>query len=185
MALTESTMLELGTIAPDFSLTDVLTGKTVCRDDFLGKKAILVVFLCPHCPYVKHMELNLGELCRMYAAKPLGIVAINSNDVVSYPADNSVGMMEQAQANNFNFPYLLDDTQEVAKAFHATCTPDVFIFNKEFKLVYRGEWDSSRPGNGIPVSGEDVRFSIDLTIGGHKVPDDQRAGIGCEIRWKP
>lgn len=184
MALIESTMLELGTIAPDFALPDVVTGQIVRRDDFLGKKALLVVFICPHCPYVKHMELNLGELSRLYAAKPLAIVAINSNDAKAYPADDPLGMAEQAQNNNFGFPYLYDETQQVAKAFHAVCTPDVFLFDKDFRLVYRGEWDSSRPGNGIPVSGENVRFSIDLTIAGHQVPDDQRAGIGCSIKWK-
>jgi len=184
MALIESAMLELGTVAPDFALTDVLTGETVRRDDFRGKKALLVVFLCPHCPYVKHLEMNLGELCRLYAGKPLAIVAINSNDVACHPSDGPAGMMEQARENNFDFPYLYDETQQVAKAFGAVCTPDTYIYDRDLRLVYHGEWDQSRPGNGIPVSGENVRFSIDLTIAGHKVPDDQKSSIGCAIQWK-
>lgn len=184
MALTESTMLELGTIAPDFSLTDAVSGRTVRRDDFRGRKGLLVLFICPHCPYVKHIEKSLGELSAQYAEAPLGIVAISSNDVTTHPSDSPEGMKAQAVANGFQFPYLYDETQAVAKAYKAACTPDIYLFDEEFKLVYRGGYDSSRPGNGIPVSGEDLRFSIDLLLNDRPVPTDQRPSVGCNIKWK-
>jgi len=184
MALTESTMLELGTTAPDFSLTDVVSGRTVSRNDFKGYKGLLVLFICPHCPYVKHIEKSLGELSAHYAEASLGIVAISSNDVSTHPTDGPEGMKAQAEANGFQFPYLYDATQEVAKAYTAACTPDIYLFDEDLKLVYRGEYDSSRPGNGIPVSGEDLRFSIDLMLSNQKVPTDQRPSVGCNIKWK-
>src|SRR5882672_4048693 len=149
MARTESTMLKLGTIAPDFALTDVVSGKTVKRDDFRGQKGLLVMFICPHCPYVKHIEKALALLGNDYADKPIGIVAISSNDTVAYPADNPDGMKQQAASLGFRFPYLFDETQEVAKAYHAACTPDLFLFDADFKLVYRGQFDASRPSSGI------------------------------------
>jgi peroxiredoxin len=184
MALTESTMLELGTIAPDFSLTDVVSGKTVKRDDLSGRKGLLVLFLSAHCPYVKHIEKSLGELGTHYADQPLAIVAIGSNDVAASPDDAPARLKAQAEANGFNFPYLFDETQKVARAYKAACTPDIYLFDEDLKLVYRGEYDSSRPGNGIPVSGEDLRFSIDLLLSDQKVPSDQRPSIGCDIKWK-
>lgn len=184
MALTESTMLELGTLAPDFALTDVVSGSTVRRDDFRGRKGLLVLFLCAHCPYVKHIEKSLGELSAFYADTPLGIVAISANDVATHPQDGPEGMKTQAETCGFQFPYLYDATQEVAKAYTAACTPDIFLFDGHLKLVYRGEYDSSRPGNGIPVSGEDLRFSIDLLLAGNPIPTDQRPSIGCNIKWK-
>jgi peroxiredoxin len=184
MALTESTMLELGTTAPDFSLTDVVSGRTVSRDDFRSRKGLLVLFICAHCPYVKHIEKSLGELSAQYAEAPLAIVAISSNDAITHPADSPAGLKAQAEANGFQFPYLYDETQEVAKAYKAACTPDIYLFDEEFKLVYRGEYDSSRPGNGIPVSGEDLRFSIDLLLADKPIPTDQRPSIGCNIKWK-
>src|ERR1035437_968517 len=166
MALTESTMLELGTTAPDFSLTDVVTGKTVRRDDFCGHKALLVMFICAHCPYVKHIEKGLAALGKDYAGQPVGIVAISSNDAVTHPADSLAGLKRQAETYGFVFPYLYDETQAVAHAYKAACTPDFFLFDAGFRLVYRGQFDLSRPGNGIPVTGEDMRAGIDLALAG-------------------
>lgn len=184
MAVTESTMLELGTTAPDFALTDVVTGKTVRRDDYRDKKALLVMFICTHCPYVKHIEKTLGTLGADYASQSLGIVAISSNDVTTHPADSPDGLKEQAQNYGFTFPYLYDESQAVAHAYKAACTPDFFLFDSDLKLVYRGQYDSSRPGNGIPVTGVDLRAAIDLVLEGKPVPADQRPSIGCNIKWK-
>jgi peroxiredoxin len=184
MALTESTMLELGTIAPDFALTDAVSGKTVRRDDFRGKQAMLVIFICTHCPYVKHIEKSLGKLSADYAGKPLGIVAISSNDVATHPADSPAGLKQQAKENGFNFPYLYDESQDVAHAYNAACTPDPYLFDANFKLVYRGQYDDSRPGNGVPVSGKDLRAAIDLVLAGKPVPKEQKPSIGCNIKWK-
>jgi len=185
MALTESTMmLELGTAAPDFALTDVVSGKTVRRDDFRGQKALLVMFICTHCPYVKHVEKGLTALGVDYDGKPMSIVAISSNDAVSFPDDNPAGLKRQAQAQGFRFPYLYDETQAIARAYHAACTPDFFLFDADFKLVYRGEFDRSRPGNGVPVTGEDLRAAIDAVLAGKPPLNDQRASIGCNIKWK-
>jgi peroxiredoxin len=184
MALTESTMLELGTTAPDFALTDVISGKTVRRDDFRGKDALLVMFICAHCPYVKHIEKTLGALGKDYASKPLAIVAISSNDVASHPADSPDGLKGQAQANGFAFPYLYDESQAVARAYDAACTPDFFLFDKDFRLAYRGQYDSSRPNSGVPVTGEDLRAAIDTVLAGKKVPAEQRPSVGCNIKWK-
>jgi peroxiredoxin len=184
MALTESTMLELGVTAPDFTLTDVVTGKTVRRDDFRGKKALLVMFICAHCPYVKHIEKGLAALGKDYAGQPIGIVAISSNDAVTHPADSPAGLKRQAETLGFVFPYLYDETQAVARAYKAACTPDFFLFDAGFRLVYRGQFDRSRPGNGIPVTGDDLRAAIDLTLAGKPVSADQRPSIGCNIKWK-
>jgi peroxiredoxin len=184
MALTESTMLELGTTAPDFALTDAVTGKTVRRDDFRGKKGLLVIFICTHCPYVKHIEKSLGQLSADYAAKQLGIVAISANDVTTHPVDSPAGLKQQAQTFGFQFPYLYDETQAVAHAFKAACTPDPYLFDADFKLVYRGQYDDSRPGNGIPVTGKDLRAAIDAVLAGKPVPADQKPSIGCNIKWK-
>ena len=185
MALIESTMeLELGVEAPDFALTDVVSGKTVRRDDFRGKKGLLVMFICAHCPYVKHLEKGLAALGTDYDGKPVSLVAISSNDADNYPDDNAAGLKRQAQALGFRFPYLFDKTQSVAKAYHAACTPDFFLFDKDFKLIYRGEFDSSRPGNSVPVTGDSLRSAIDAVLAG-KTPDaDQRPSIGCNIKWK-
>ena len=184
MALTESTMLELGTTAPDFALTDVVTGKTVRRDDFRGSKALLVMFICTHCPYVKHIEKGLAALGKDYEGKPVSIVAISSNDVTTHPADSPAGLKQQALTLGFNFPYLYDETQAVARAYKATCTPDFFLFDGNLHLVYRGQFDASRPGNGIPVTGKDLRAAIDLVLAGKPAPTDQRPSIGCNIKWK-
>jgi len=184
MARTESTMLDLGTLAPDFALTDAVTGKTVRRDDFAGKDALLVMFICPHCPYVKHIEKTLGALGADYASKPLAIVAISSNDVTTHPADSPEGMKAQAQANGFTFPYLYDETQGVARAYNAACTPDFFLFNRDFRLVYRGQYDASRPNSGVPVTGQDLRNAIDAVLAGRAVSEDQKPSLGCNIKWK-
>lgn len=184
MALTESTMLALGTMAPDFALRNVLDGGTVRRDDFRGKSGLLVMFICAHCPYVKHIEKSLGPLAADYSSQPLGIVAISSNDVSTHPGDGPEGLKKQAQANGFIFPYLYDASQDVAHAYKAACTPDFFLFDKDLKLVYRGQYDSSRPGNDIPVTGMDLRAAIDLVLDGKPVPTDQRPSIGCNIKWK-
>jgi len=183
MALTESTMLELGTTAPDFALPDVVSGKTVRRDDFRGQKGLLVMFICTHCPYVKHIEKGLARLGADYAGK-LGIVAISSNDAENYPDDRPEGLKKQAQELSFSFPYLYDESQAIARAYDAACTPDIYLFDKDFKLVYRGQFDASRPGNGIPVTGKDLRSALDAVLRGEKPGADQKASIGCNIKWK-
>ena len=183
MANTESTMLPLGTPAPDFALTDAVTGNLVRRDDYQGTKAFLVMFICPHCPFVKHMDKALAKLGQDYANQPLAIVAINSNDAVAYPEDDPTGMKLQAETFGFNFPYLFDETQEVAKAYEAACTPDFFLFDADFRLVYRGQFDSSRPNSTIPVTGQDLRAAIDAVLTDQPVPAEQRASIGCNIKW--
>ena len=183
MALTESTMLELGTVAPDFALTDAVSGKTVKRDDFKGRP-LLVMFICTHCPYVKHIEKSLGKLSADYAGKGLAMVAISSNDVTTHPADSPAGMKQQAQEFGFKFPYLYDESQEVAHAYNAACTPDPYLFDKDFKLVYRGQYDDSRPGNGVAVTGKDLRAAMDAVLAGKPVAKEQKPSIGCNIKWK-
>jgi peroxiredoxin len=184
MALTESTMmLDLGADAPDFALKDVVSGKTVSRDDFRGQKGLLVLFICTHCPYVKHIEKGLAAVGDDYAGK-LGIVAISSNDAVMYPDDSPAGLKQQAQRLGFRFPYLYDETQQVARAYRAACTPDLFLFDGNLKLAYRGQFDASRPGNGVPVTGEDLRAAMDAVIAGRPVTENQRPSIGCNIKWK-
>ena len=185
MALTESTMaLELGTEAPDFALPDVVTGKIVRRDDFRGQKALLVMFICTHCPFVKHVEKGLAALGMDYDGEPVSIVAISSNDAVNYPEDSPAGLKRQAQTMGFRFPYLYDESQAVAKSYAAACTPDFFLFDGAFKLVYIGEFDQSRPGNGVPVTGEELRAAIDAVLAGKPPLKDQRPSIGCNIKWK-
>lgn len=184
MALTESTMeLELGATAPDFALTDVVSDKTVRRDDFRGQKGLLVMFICTHCPYVKHVEKGLAQLGSDYAGK-LGIVAISSNDAENYPDDSPAGLKRQAQTLGFKFPYLYDETQDVARSYKAACTPDIYLFDMDMRLVYRGQFDGSRPGSGVPVTGKDLRAAIDAVLRGEKPGGDQRASIGCNIKWK-
>lgn len=184
MALTESTMLELGTRAPDFALPDTVSGNIVRRDDFRGRKALLVMFICPHCPYVKHIEKNLGKLGADYARQPVGMVAISSNDAAALPADGPAGLKAQAAAQGFVFPYLYDESQAVAHAYKAACTPDFFLFDGDLRLAYRGQYDASRPGSGVPVTGEDLRAAIDTVLAGKTVSADQRPSIGCNIKWK-
>ena len=183
MALTESTMLELGTTAPEFALRDVVTGKTVRRDDFKGRQGMLVMFICTHCPYVKHIETGLAQLGADYVGK-LGIVAISSNDAQNYPDDSPEGLKKQAQRLGFKFPYLYDETQAVARTYQAACTPDIYLFDKDFKLVYRGQFDGARPRNTVPVTGEDLRAAMDAVLRGEKPSAEQKASIGCNIKWK-
>lgn len=184
MAVIESTMLELGTTAPNFALPDVVTGKTVRLDDLRDGKSLLVMFICAHCPYVKHVENGLAALGNDYSGKPIHIVAIGSNDATTYPDDNPAGLKQQAQRLGFRFPYLYDESQDVAHAYKAACTPDPFLFDRNLKLVYRGQFDASRPGNGIPVTGEDLRAAMDAVLAGKPVSQDQRPSIGCNIKWK-
>jgi peroxiredoxin len=183
MALTPSTMLRLGTKAPDFSLVNV-DGRTVSLADFTGKPALLVIFLCNHCPYVKHIADELARFTSEYLAKGVAVVGINSNDVANYPADSPEQMVAEAESRGYHFPYLYDETQEVAKAYRAACTPDFYLFDGEQRLVYRGQFDSSRPDSGIPVSGADLRAAIDAVLAGREPPADQRPSIGCNIKWK-
>jgi peroxiredoxin len=174
----------LGTPAPDFSLLDVVSGKVVHRDNFREKKGLLVLFISAHCPYVKHIEHSLGELGREYEEESLGIVAICSNDVASFPDDDPEELKKQAEANGFHFPYLFDERQTVARAYKAACTPDIYLFDGDFELVYRGQYDSSRPGNKIPVTGEDLRMAINMLLAGQQIPTEQFPSIGCNIKWK-
>ena len=184
MAVT-STMLELGTRAPSFALTDVRTGETVRLSDFTDADALLVMFLCTHCPYVKHVEDELAQLGRDYADTGLAIVAIGSNDPERYPDDAPDKLAEQAERLGFDFPYLFDETQSVAKAYTAACTPDFFLFDGDLELAYRGQLDDSRPRNDVPVTGEDLRAAIDAVLAGEPVPADQKPSMGCGIKWKP
>jgi peroxiredoxin len=183
MALTESTMLELGTTAPDFSLPDVVSAKTVSRDELRGKP-LLVLFICTHCPYVKHTEKGIAQLASDYAARPINIVAISSNDAENCPDDSPEGLREQALRLGFRFPYLYDETQQVARAYKAACTPDIYLFDARMKLAYRGQFDQSRPGNGIPVTGQLLREAIDAVLADREVTTDQRPSIGCNIKWR-
>ncbi len=184
MAVT-STMLPLGTPAPDFKLRDTVSGQTVSVGDYEGRKALLVMFLCNHCPYVQHVRHALAELGTDYAGADIGIVAISSNDAQAYPSDGPEAMAEEAAQIGYPFPYLFDETQEVAKAYTAACTPDFFLFDEDRKLVYRGQLDSSRPGSLTKVTGEDLRAAIDAVLAGEPVPADQRPSMGCSIKWKP
>jgi peroxiredoxin len=183
MALTPSTMLPLGTTAPDFTLPDT-NGKTVSLADFRNQAALLVLFICNHCPYVKHIRDGLAQLARDYQPKHVGIVGINSNDVANYPEDSPAQMKKEVKSAGYTFPYLYDETQAVAKAYRAACTPDIYLFDKNRKLVYRGQFDGSRPGNGIPVTGKDLRAALDAVLAGQPVSPDQKASMGCNIKWK-
>jgi peroxiredoxin len=184
MVMTASAMVELGTKAPDFSLPDVRDG-TVSLSDFDDAKALLVVFMCNHCPFVKHVLNGLLNLAREYQRKEVSVVGISSNDVEAYPEDGPEMMAEFAERMGFPFPYLYDATQEVAKSYHAACTPDFFLFDKDRKLAYRGQMDDSRPGGKMSVTGADLRAALDATLAGRAVPGDQRASMGCNIKWKP
>jgi peroxiredoxin len=184
MAAVESTMLELGTAAPDFYLPDAVSGKTISLASFDGSKGLLVMFLCPHCPYVKHIQRTLAVLLKEFAGVPLGIVAISSNDVAQFPEDGPDGLRGQAKELGFDFPYCYDEAQAVARAYRAACTPDFFLFNEDRRLVYRGQMDGSRPKNDTPVTGSDLRAAIDAVLGGRAVNPEQRPSIGCNIKWK-
>lgn len=177
-------MLPLGTVAPDFRLPDT-DGRLVARDDLRDAPALLVMFICNHCPYVIHIRAGLARFARDYQPRGLAIVAINSNDFAAYPADGPRQMAEEKQRAGYTFPYLLDETQAVAKAYRAACTPDLFLFDGARRLVYRGQFDNSRPGNDRPVTGADLRAAADAVLAGRAPSAEQRASIGCNIKWKP
>lgn len=183
MTLTVSRMLALGTSASQFSLPDI-QGNIVSLSDFGEAPALLVIFMCNHCPFVKHILNSLVKMIREYQTKGVAVVGINSNDVVSFPEDSPKKMIRVAKKADFSFPYLFDETQNVAKLYHAACTPDFFLFNKDRKLVYRGQMDESRPDNGIPVTGVDLRMAMDAVLGCKEVSDDQKTSMGCNIKWK-
>jgi thiol-disulfide isomerase/thioredoxin len=185
MTVTPSTMLPLGTRLPAFSLTNAVDGRTVSSTDFADRKAFLVMFICNHCPYVQHVLVELGRLGRDYLPRGVGIVAINSNDVDAYPQDAPPEMKALAEREGWDFPYLFDETQEVAKTFRAACTPDFFLFDADGKLVYRGQLDDSRPGSGVPVTGRDLRAALEAVLAGEPVPEEQVPGLGCTIKWRP
>jgi len=183
MAMTASTMLPLRTKAPQFSLP-ATTGRTVSLSDFDDADVLLVVFMCNHCPFVKHIIDDFVQLVKEYQGKGVAIVGINANDVANYPEDRPELMAIEAQDRGFTFPYLYDATQDVAKAYQAACTPDFYVFDRARTLVYRGQMDDSRPGNGEPVTGADLRAALDAALEGGEIPDEQRPSIGCNIKWK-
>jgi len=183
MAETPSTMLALETKAPHFRLPDP-HGKWVSLDDFKDAPALLVVFMCNHCPYVKHIQSKLAEVAKEYQAKGVGVVGINSNDVANYPDDRPEKMAEEIKHVGYTFPYLYDESQDVAKAYRAACTPDFYLFDREHRLVYRGQFDDSRPGSGRPVTGADLRAALEAVLAGRSVAGNQRPSLGCNIKWK-
>lgn len=184
MALTPSTMLSLGTKAPDFYLSDVISGKMVSLQDFSTKPALVVMFICNHCPYVKHLHQGLVEFAKDYQKRNVAMVAISANDAEDYPEDAPEKMKEEATRMGYSFPYLYDETQEVAKAYRAACTPDFFLFDSNQTLVYRGQFDESRPGNQIPVTGKDLREAMDALLASKPISAVQKPSMGCNIKWK-
>ncbi|MEJ2541442.1 MAG: thioredoxin family protein [Gemmatimonadota bacterium] len=185
MARTPSTMLELGTPAPDFALPDVATGGTISLEDVAGGDALLVAFWCNHCPFVLHVEDAFVDFAREYKAKGLQVVAVSANDADAYPQDGPDEMKKRAREHRYPFPYLYDETQEVAKAYRAACTPDLFLFDGAGTLVYRGQFDDSRPSLDIPVTGRDLRAAVDAVLAGETPPRDQHPSLGCNIKWRP
>lgn len=184
MSLTPSNMLPLGTKAPTFNLVDAVTKNSYSLEDIKGTKGTVVMFICNHCPFVKHVNDELVRTANDYRVTGFGFVAINSNDIEKYPQDHPDLMWKTAREENYPFPYLFDATQDVAKAYKAACTPDFFVFDTELKLVYRGQLDNSRPGNGIPVNGRDLRESLDNILNNNPQRKDQKPSIGCNIKWK-
>lgn len=185
MALTPSTMLALDTKAPDFQLPDVVSNEIISLATFADKKALLVMFICRHCPFVKHIQNELAQLGKDYQNQSLGIVSISTNDAKNYPDDAPDKLKNMALEFDFAFPFCYDETQEVAKAYTAACTPDFFLFDQNRKLVYRGQLDDSRPSNGIPVTGKDLRAAVDAVLNNQLVSQDQKPSVGCNIKWKP
>lgn len=179
---TQSTMLELGTTAPDFRLTS-FDGKVTALADLRDARGLVVAFICNHCPFVKHIRNEFGRFAREYQSRGIAVVGINSNDIQAYPDDGPEGMATEARSAGYTFPYLLDDTQAVAKAYRAVCTPDLFLFDAQRKLVYRGQFDDSRPGKGT-ATGADLRAACDALLGGGEMPPNQKPSIGCSIKWK-
>jgi peroxiredoxin len=185
MVMVSSTMMALGTAAPAFQLPDVVSGDTISLDTFAGKSALLVMFICEHCPFVKHVEAELARLGQDYGPKNVGIVAISANSVQTHPQDGPEHLKAMADRLGFNFPFCYDESQAAAKAYTAACTPDFFLFDGDFKLVYRGQLDGSRPGNAVPVTGSDLRQALDSVLCGQAIAADQVPSIGCNIKWTP
>ncbi len=184
MPALETIQIPLGFVAPDFSLLDVVSGENKSLTDLKGDKATVMMFICNHCPYVKHIQTGLVELAKDYQDKGIQFVAVCSNDAVKYPSDSPEKMKETAEEFNYPFPYLYDETQEIAQAYKAVCTPDFSIFDADLKCTYRGQMDDSRPGNSIPVSGADIRMTLDAMLNGNTISDEQKPSIGCSIKWK-
>ena len=184
MVRTPSTMVELGTEAPDFQLPDVVSGQTISLDNFASKKALLVMFISKHCPYVQHVKEELARIGNDYRERNVGIVAISSNDVTNYPDDAPDQLKAMAEELGLSYPVCYDESQEVAKAYNAACTPDFFLFDANRRLVYRGQLDDSRPGNGKPITGQDLRAALDAVLGDQTVNQDQKPSLGCNIKWK-
>jgi peroxiredoxin len=184
MARTASTMLPLGTQAPAFHLPDVVSGQTITLDTFAGKKALLVMFICQHCPFVKHIQTELAQIGKDYVSQEVGIVAISANDAIQYPDDSPSSLKAMAQQLGFTFPLCYDESQETAKAYTAACTPDFFLFDAHQHLAYRGQLDDSRPGNSQPVTGQDLRAALDALLANQSVNPAQKPSIGCNIKWK-
>lgn len=184
MVKTASTMLPLGTTAPEFQLPDVVSGETISLATFVDKKALLVMFICQHCPFVKHVKPELARIGRDYSDR-LGIVAISANDVENYPDDSPEKLKQMAEEHEFNFPVCYDESQEVSKVYTAACTPDFFLFDESNRLVYRGQLDDSRPSTDIPVTGRDLRLAIDAVLRDKEIDPQQKPSIGCNIKWKP
>jgi peroxiredoxin len=184
MVRTASTMLPLGTAASDFALPDT-TGKTVSLANYRDAPALLVMFLCNHCPYVKHVAEGVAKLAKDYQSRGVAVAGINANDVENFPDDAPAKMAEEVRSRGYTFPYLYDETQETAKAYRAACTPDFFVFDRQRRLVYRGQMDDSRPGNDVPVTGADLRAALDAVLAGKPVPKKQKPSLGCNIKWKP
>jgi peroxiredoxin len=182
MAATPSTMLDLGTTIPAFRLRDI-NGKAVTSNDFGASRGLLVAFICPHCPYVRHVRNEFARLARDAQERGISVIAINSNDATAFPDDSPEGMRQEANEVGYTFPYLVDDTQEVAKSFRAACTPDFFLFDNQKRLVYRGQFDDSRPRTQVPVTGKDLMAAIDALLAGEPVSPDQRPSMGCNIKW--
>ncbi|MGF1569699.1 MAG: thioredoxin family protein [Nodosilinea sp.] len=185
MVMVESTMLPLGTAAPKFTLPDVVSGQTITLATFADAPALLVMFICAHCPFVKHVETELARLGQDYGPQGLGIVAISANSLQTHPQDGPEQLKAQAQTYGFTFPYCFDASQETAKQYTAACTPDFFVFDQAKTLVYRGQLDDSRPSNGLPVTGKDLRAALDAALAGKPVPTEQKPSIGCNIKWTP
>lgn len=184
MAATPSNMLALGTSAPDFNLLDTVSAKIVSLNDLKSDKATVIMFICNHCPFVKHINQGIAEFANDYIPQGVSVIAISSNDVDNYPADSPEKMTENAKEQGFNFPYLYDETQDVAKAYQAACTPDFYVFDSELKLAYRGQFDSSRPNNMEAVTGKDVREAVGSLLNGNRPNEEQIPSIGCNIKWK-
>jgi len=184
MSATLSTMIPLGTKAPSFKLPETISGKTMSLSEMKGGKATLIMFICNHCPFVLHINAELVRIANSYQSKGISFIAISSNDVEKYPQDSPELMKVHANKSGYSFPYLYDESQEVAKAYKAACTPDLFLFDENLKCVYRGQFDNSRPGNNLPVTGADLRAALDCVVSGKKISEDQIPSIGCNIKWK-